>query len=327
MAQRAGRAVVITGASSGIGRATAHAFAREGACLALCARGPEALDEAVRECRSLGGHAIGVPTDTRDAEAVKRLARMAAETFGGIAVWVNNAGGGAVGRYWEVPLEAHRATIETDLLGYMHGAYAALPYFLDQGSGILINNISIGGLIPTPYAAAYAAAKTAVKAFSDSLRQELAPWPGIQVCSVYPYFVDTPGVHHAANYTGRALKPAPFVIRPQEVAETILGLAHAPRRETVVGMMGKLGRLEHMIAPRLVEAVLRIGTEAYLSRAAHAPVTDGNLFRPAVEPMQVAGGWRRSGTRMAAAALGLAAAGFLATRAIPRHQATRAAAG
>jgi short-subunit dehydrogenase len=320
MAQRwGGRAVVITGASSGIGRATAHRFAREGAGLALCARGPEALEATVRECRRLGGHAIGVPADTRDPAAMERLARMAAETFGGIGIWINNAGGGAVGRYWEVPLDAHRATIETDLLGYMHGAYAALPHFLDQEQGVLINVNSIGGLMPTPYSAAYAAAKAGLRALADSLRQELAPWPGIQVCSVYPYFVDTPGVHHAANYTGRTLKPAPFVIRPEKVAETIFELAHAPQRDTVVGLMGKLGRLEYGIAPRLVEAALRIGTEAYLARAAESPVTDGNLFQPLPEPMQVTGGWRRPGMRTAATTLGLAAAGFLAARAVARR--------
>ncbi|MEK0084706.1 SDR family oxidoreductase [Benzoatithermus flavus] len=317
MPQCADGAVVITGASSGIGRATAQAFAREGACLALCARGAEALQETVRECRRLGGHAFGVPTDTRDPEAVKRLARMAAETFGGIGVWVNNAGGGAVGRYWEVPIAAHRATVETDLLGYLHGAHAALPYFLDRGRGVLVNNISIGGLIPTPYAASYAAAKTAVRAFADSLRQELASWPDIHVCSVFPYFVDTPGIYHAANYTGRALKPAPFVVRPEQVAAAVLGLAREPRREVVVGIMGKLGRLEHAIAPRLVEAALRLGTEAYLAQAKTAPVSDGNLFHPMPEPMAVTGGWRHSGLRTAAAVLGLAAAGFLAVRAIP----------
>lgn len=146
----ADHAVVITGASSGIGRATAHAFARTGARLVLCARGQEALNEVVRECRELGAPAIAIPTDMRDADAVQRLARMAAETFGGIAVWVNNAGGGAVGRFWEVPLEAHRATVELDLLGYMHGAYAALPYFLNQGRGVLINTNSVGGFVPTP---------------------------------------------------------------------------------------------------------------------------------------------------------------------------------
>lgn len=319
MARQAGRAVVITGASSGIGRATAHAFAKERANLVLAARGEAALGEAARECRRIGARAVAVPTDMRDPEAVRLLAVMAAETFGGIDVWVNNAGGGVVGRYWEAPLADHRATVETDLLGYMHGAYAALPCFLDQGQGTLINVVSIGGLIPTPYASAYAAAKAGVRAFARSLAQELAPWPGIQVCSVFPYFVDTPGVHHAANRTGRALKPAPFVLRPEQVAEAILALARAPRPEVVVGVMGKLGRLGHALAPGLVETTLRLGIDAYLAQAEPAPATDGNLFHPVQAPMAVTGGWRRPGLRTAAVGLGFAAAGFLATRALARR--------
>jgi short-subunit dehydrogenase len=321
MLQATDRAVVITGASSGVGLTTAYAFACRGARVVLCARGEEPLAQAVRECRALGGHAIGVPTDTRDPEAVRRLARMAAETFDGIGVWVNNAGVGAVGAFWEVPLEAHRATIETDLMGYLHGAHAALPYFLSQGQGALINNISIGGLMPTPYAAAYAASKYAVRGFSDSLRQELHGWPDVHVCTVYPYFLDTPGVQHSANYTGRAMKPAPPVYRPEVVAETIVRLAHEPQREVVVGLMAKLARFEYALAPRLVEAAVARTTEFYLDHAAEAPVTDGNLLESVPGPMAVHGGWRKPAKRAAAvAALGVVAAGVLAAS-LPRDRA------
>lgn len=307
------RAVVITGASSGVGRAAAYAFARLGAKLALAARGAEALREAAEDCRRLGGQAIAVPTDTRDPEAVHRLAGIAAETWGGIDVWVNNAGTGAVGRYWEVPLEAHRAVIETNLLGYMHGAYAALPYFLDQGRGVLINNISIGGHVPTPLAAAYAASKFAVRAFSASLRQELAPWPGIRVCAVYPYFLDTPGVQHAANYTGRSLKPAPIVYPPERVAEVIVRLAERPRNEVVVGAMAKLAVLQHRLLPGLVEWGIARSGMVYLDHADPAPITQGRVFAPLPAPMRVHGGWRRPGERTAVLALvGLAAAGLAA---------------
>ena len=135
MARQAGRAVVITGASSGIGRATAHAFAKERANLVLAARGEAALGEAARECRRIGARAVAVPTDMRDPEAVRLLAVMAAETFGGIDVWVNNAGGGVVGRYWEAPLADHRATVETDLLGRLESSYVALVNAREESCG------------------------------------------------------------------------------------------------------------------------------------------------------------------------------------------------
>jgi NADP-dependent 3-hydroxy acid dehydrogenase YdfG len=125
-------AVVITGASSGVGRATAHAFARHGARLALTARAAGPLEEAAHECEELGARAIVVPADVTDPSAMRRLADAAAREFGGLDVWVNNAGLGVVGRFHEVPIEAHWRTIETNLLGYMNGSHAALAHFVCQ---------------------------------------------------------------------------------------------------------------------------------------------------------------------------------------------------
>ena len=316
--------VVITGASSGVGRATAHAFARRGANLVLAARAAEPLEDAATECESLGGRAVAFPADVTDPGAMRRLAEVAIEHFDRLDVWVNNAGLGVVGRFHEAPIEAHRRVIETNLLGYLHGAHAALPYFIEQEHGLLVNNISIGGFIPTPYAAAYGASKFGIRAFSNSLRQELRAWPDIHVCAVYPFFMDTPGVQHGANYTGRALQPAPPVYAPETTAEAIVSLVERPRRQVMVGAMARLAKLEYQLAPGLVEWGLARFTEAYLRRAERSPVTAGNLYQPMPEQAGLHGGWRWSAPRSATAAavvLGvvgaLTAGAMFAARAAP----------
>ena len=186
MSDLRGASVVITGASSGIGRAAALAFARRGASVILAARRAEELDDLARECRSLDGKALPVRTDVTDPDAVFGLAKAADDAFGRIDVWINNAGSGVFGPYQDAPLDLHRRTIELNLLGGMYGAYAVLPYFLRQGSGTLITNISLGGWAPAPFAAAYSASKFGLRGFTASLRQELRRYPHIHVCSVFP---------------------------------------------------------------------------------------------------------------------------------------------
>lgn len=313
------RVVVITGASSGIGRAAAHAFARRGARLVLAARRADALREAVEECESLGTQAVDVPTDVADAAAVEALARKAIESFGRIDVWINNAGVGLFGPYTAAAVDAHRRVVEINLFGAMHGAAAVLPVFREQGEGILITNISIGGLVPTPFAAAYTASKFGLRGFMASLREELGSHRRIHLCSLYPSIVDTPGFIHGANVSGHTLQPPRTpLLPPGRVAEAMVALALRPRPELTIGWPNQPARAGYALAPRLTEKVAGAVFRRVVRRGEPAPRTTGNLFVPVRAGTGTGGGWRRPSpipvAGIAAAGLAVAGAAYLLTR-------------
>lgn len=288
-----GSVVVVTGASSGIGRATAHAFARKGAAVVVAARRAHLLDDVAEECRRAGGDALAVPTDTTDADAVERLAAAAVDRFGSIDVWVNNAAVSLFARFHEAPPEDFRRVIETNLFGYVHGARAALQRFREQREGVLINNASIVARVSQPYTSAYVMSKHAVRGLGMSLRQELAlaGARGIHVCTVMPATIDTPFFDQAANFTGRKVKPMPPVYPPERAASAIVRLARFPRREVIVGHSGRLLAGQEKLAPGLTERVLAVMTDrTHLYRDRPADPTHGNLFEPQTDG-SVDGGW------------------------------------
>lgn len=288
-----GKTVVITGASSGIGRAMAYELARQGAKLVLAARRTAALEEVAAECESMGSSALVVPTDVTDEKAVHTLAATAHAWGGGVDVWINNAGVLAAGAFEQVPLQVHRRVIETNLLGYITGAHAVLPYFKQQGHGILINNISVGGWFPSPYAAGYTASKFGLRGYSEALKGELTSWPNIHVCDLYPPFLDTPGIQHAGNYTGKTLKPSPPVYDPVSVARKVAHLILHPRSVTTAGIGSPLMKLAHDLFPGLSRRITASLIRTYLKSAPSITHTSGNLYEPLEYGSSVHGGWRK----------------------------------
>lgn len=286
-----GKVVVITGASSGAGRAAALEFARHGASVVVAARREEVLNEVAEECRLLGGEALVVPTDVTDAGEVNTLAAMAQHWGGRIDTWINNAGVLAAGAFDETPISIQEKVIQTNLLGYIHGAHAVLPHFKAQGHGVLINNISVGGWFPTPYAAAYTASKFGLRGFGEALQGELHHYPAIHVCNLFPAFLDTPGIQHAANFTGKVLRPAPPVYNPQTLAEAMVAISQSPKDAAAVSSASTLLRLAHAVFPKLTRLITSNVINLYLRKADKTPFTTGNVLETVEYGSSVHGGW------------------------------------
>lgn len=245
--------LVITGASSGIGLATAEAAAAEGAKLVLAARSTETLREiAARLSMQSGCEAIAVTADVGSKDDMQRLAAETTARFGRIDTWVNDAGVSIYGRLEEVADADSRRLFETNFWGVVHGSLAALPHLRASG-GALINVGSEVSEAVVPLQGMYSASKHAVKGFTDALRVEVedidkAP---VSITLIQPTAVDTPYPQHARNYMDREPKLPTPQIDPEDVAKAILKAAVEGGRDVKVGTMARLNTMTSKLAPSL----------------------------------------------------------------------------
>lgn len=274
--------MVITGASSGIGLATARRAAAAGARLVLIARDGESLSALAREIEAAGGEAIAIVADVGEPAEVEAAARRAIERFGRIDTWVNDAGVTIYAPLEATPLDEHERMFRTNYFGVVNGTNAALPHLRASG-GALITIGSIASDLPTPLLGAYSASKHAVKGFMNSLRIELvAEQAPVSVTLIKPSGIDTPIGRHAANHQGHEALIPPPVYDPELVAKAILDAAEHPRREMNVGGLGRLNVLLGTHFPRLLEHVARFLIPV-LTDPARPPTPTDNLFVPAGE--------------------------------------------
>jgi short-subunit dehydrogenase len=284
----ADQVIVITGASSGIGLATAEAAAKEGAKLVLAARSSGALDKIVSKITAAGGEAIAVTCDVSDGAQVDRLVEAAVARFGRIDTWVNNAGQGMYGRLDEVSQEDNRRLFDINFWGVVNGSLAAIPRLKEHG-GALINLGSEVSEAYVPLLGMYTATKHAVKGFTDALRVEIedvdkAP---VSITLIQPTAVNTPFPQHARNYMSQEPKLPSSPIEPARVAEAILDAAVNPTREKRVGFMSKVNTTMATLAPGLADrmAAKQVDKMQYAERPRHP---EGTLHQPS-EATGVAG--------------------------------------
>ncbi len=273
----------ITGASSGIGRATAAAFARQNWRVGLIARGAAGLDSIHADITAAGGQACTAIADVRDPEALEQAAAKIEAALGPIDVWINCAGNGVYGRFLDIPAEEFACVTGVTYGGTVNGTRVALRRMLPKNAGVIVNVCSAIAYHGMPLLTSYSGAKAAVRGFTDGIRAELIhDRSRVRVTIVFPPAVNTPFFSHAPTYMTKPPRPAKPVYQPDIIAAAILRAAKNPPREMRVGAITTLFDIGNRLVPALIDrAIGRLGYEGQetdnpAAARLHAPT----LFQP-----------------------------------------------
>jgi NAD(P)-dependent dehydrogenase (short-subunit alcohol dehydrogenase family) len=285
------RVIIVTGASSGVGRAVAHQLARQGACLVLCSRGKTALEAAASECRQAGARAVTAhPLDVRDGPAVSALVDAVVAEHGHLDAVVHAAGVVAYGRFEDIPAEIFDGVIATNVLGSANIARAVLPVFRRQRAGTLQLVGSVVGEIAVPGMTPYAVSKWAVRNLGRQLALENRDLPHVRITTVSLGSVDTPIYRQSANYEGRAGRPPAPVVRPERVARVMVDALDSPRQRVSIGPVNAVMRVGFSLAPRAFDVLVGPLVSLIARRPGHQEPTAGNVLEPVVAGEAVRGG-------------------------------------
>lgn len=274
--------IVLTGASSGIGLATARAAAGRGAKLVLVSRNDDALQDVVREVEARGGQAVAAPADVANPDDLERVAQTALDRFGGFDTWINNAATAVYGTVEQIPIEDHRRVFEVNYWGVVNGSLIAARHLRQRG-GAIINTGSVVSDRAMMLQGPYSATKHAVKAFTDTLRMELeredAP---ISVTLIKPSAIDTTFFEHARSYLDApGIKNPPPAYDPALVAKAMLFACEHQKRDIVVGFGGWALSTLASFVPRATDLIME--ATGYATQVTNHPgrcQRRDNLYEP-----------------------------------------------
>ena len=282
MPERARPVVVVTGASAGVGRATAVAFAQSGYNVGLIARGRDGLDGARRDVEAAGGHALVLPADVADPDQVFGAADRIIGEWGNIDVWVNDAMATIFSPVHEITPEEFRRVTEVTYLGQVYGTMAALKHMQRRNAGTIVQVGSALSYRAIPLQSAYCGAKFAIRGFTDALRSELKhDSSGIRLTMVQLPAVNTPQFDWARNRLPKCLQPVPPIYQPEAIAREIVRAARDAPRELWIGRPALKAIIGTMLLPRLGDRILASeGYSGQMTTEPSRPDRPDNLFQP-----------------------------------------------